>query len=106
MTVRELHQNKLEHLETLLLSPCNEINHREYEAGIKKQQEILATATNLDEEIKYGIYNTVTRKFCFGINETSKTAAMRKLFMLIGKDSYKWRWEAREICRRHTSDKG
>lgn len=45
----------------------------------------------------YGIYNTLSKKFVFGISEPSKKRASKALFNKIGKDSYKWRFEVREI---------
>jgi len=47
----------------------------------------------------YGIYNTVAKKFQFGISEPTKELALKKLFQKIGKDSYKWRFEAREVSK-------
>lgn len=44
---------------------------------------------------RYGIYNTVSKKFVFGISEPSKTKALKALFNKVGKDAYKWRFEAR-----------
>ncbi|MFA6867253.1 MAG: hypothetical protein WCR54_07025 [Clostridia bacterium] len=43
----------------------------------------------------YGIYNTCAKQFQFGIAESTKKKANEKLFKKIGKDSYKWRFEAR-----------
>lgn len=45
----------------------------------------------------YGIYNTIKKEFQFGIDEPTKGKAQRKLFKKIGYDSYKWRFEIREI---------
>ena len=45
----------------------------------------------------YGIYNTVAKKFQFGIKEPSKNKAWKKLFDKIGYDAMKWRFEIREI---------
>jgi hypothetical protein len=47
--------------------------------------------------IMYGIYNTMAHKFQFGIKEPSKTKAMKKLFETIGKDAYRWRFEAKKL---------
>ena len=47
--------------------------------------------------VYYGIYNTMRRKFQFGIRELSKNKARKKLFAIIGKDSYKWRFEVKRI---------
>lgn len=45
----------------------------------------------------YGIYNTCKKEFQFGIKETSKRKAIQLLFVKIGKDAYKWRFEARKL---------
>lgn len=45
----------------------------------------------------YGIYNTRAKKFQFGIRETTKGKAIRKLFEKIGQDARKWRFEARKL---------
>lgn len=45
----------------------------------------------------YGIYNTMKKEFQFGIDEPTEEKAQRKLFKKIGYDSYKWRFEVREI---------
>lgn len=50
-----------------------------------------------NQDISYGIYNTVSKKYCFGIREPSKSKALRKLYDKIGKDAYKWRFEIRKI---------
>lgn len=44
----------------------------------------------------YGVYNNMTRKWQFpSIQEQTASAASRKLYKLIGKDAYKWRFEIR-----------
>lgn len=45
----------------------------------------------------YGIYNTVSKQFQFGIKEPSRTKATKALYDKIGKDAYKWRFEPRRI---------
>jgi hypothetical protein len=45
----------------------------------------------------YGIYNTVTKEFQFGIRAKSKSEARRILFQKIGNDARKWRFVEREI---------
>ncbi|ARW39038.1 hypothetical protein ACO1D4_18915 [Bacillus velezensis] len=52
------------------------------------------------QQTRYGIYSLRSRKFCFGIDEPSKTKAWKALFNKIGKDAYKWRFEARKIRAR------
>lgn len=46
---------------------------------------------------KYGIYNTVAKKFQFGICEDSPMLAEARLFYIIGEDAKKWRFEPRII---------
>lgn len=46
---------------------------------------------------RYGIYNTRKKEFQFGINESSKKKAMKKLFSKIGNDARKWRFVVKEI---------
>ena len=45
----------------------------------------------------YGIYNTIQKEFQFGIKETSKKKAFKKLIDKIGYDAYKWRFIVKEI---------
>lgn len=45
----------------------------------------------------YGIYSTVSKKFVFGISESSKSKAWKALQEKIGDDSRKWKFEARRI---------
>jgi len=45
----------------------------------------------------YGIYNNIKKEFQFGIAESTKQKAQRKLFKKIGNDAYKWRFEVRKI---------
>ncbi|MBZ9633048.1 hypothetical protein [Clostridium sp. FP1] len=40
----------------------------------------------------FGIYNTMKHEFQFGICESSKARAMKRLFEKIGKGAYKWRF--------------
>ena len=51
----------------------------------------------MDNTTRYGIYNSVSKEFQFGINEPSERKAFEKLFKKIGKDAYKWRFEARPL---------
>ena len=52
----------------------------------------------------YGIYNTIKKKFQFDIYEPSKSKAVKKLFEKIGKDAYKWRFEARKLPETRRGD--
>lgn len=45
----------------------------------------------------WGIYSTWSKTFCFGIAAPSKQIARKELFIKIGKDAYKWRFEVRKI---------
>ncbi len=54
----------------------------------------------MSEEIKYktyGVWNSIKEEFQFGIRESSPSKAQKALFDRIGRDSYKWRFEIREI---------
>ena len=48
---------------------------------------------------KYGIYNTVSREFQFGICEDTPMLAEARLFQKIGDDARKWRFEVRQLPR-------
>lgn len=50
----------------------------------------------------YGIWNNIKKEFQFGIKEPTKQKAERKLFLKIGKDAYKWRFEVRRIPEENT----
>lgn len=47
----------------------------------------------------FGMYSTVSKKFVFGIQATSKSKAYKQLFERIGKDAYKYRFEVRKLKR-------
>ena len=51
----------------------------------------------------FGIWSSTSKKFVFGICEPSKTKAWKALRNQIGKDAFKWRFEARKIknCAQH-----
>lgn len=55
---------------------------------------------------KYGIYNTCTKKFVFGIVADNPYKAKKLLFKKIGNDARKWRFEARLIPEHMLDDKG
>lgn len=46
---------------------------------------------------KYGIYNTVTKRFQFDIREDTPMLAEARLFQKIGDDAHKWRFEPRRL---------
>ena len=46
---------------------------------------------------KYGIYNTSTKQFQFGICEDTPMLAEARLFQKIGDDAHKWRFEAKRL---------
>jgi len=46
----------------------------------------------------WGIWNSITKRFVFGIVEATKGRAEREFKRKVGKDTYyKWRYEARRI---------
>lgn len=45
----------------------------------------------------YGIWNSMTKRFVFGIRQPTKGKALRSLRAEIGKDAHKWRYEVRTI---------
>ncbi len=49
----------------------------------------------------FSAYNTVSKKYHFGICELSPREARKALEKIIGKDIYKWRWEIRQIGYYH-----
>lgn len=51
----------------------------------------------INSKSMYGVYNTVTKEFQFGISEPSPQEARTALFNRIGKDAFKWRFEFRKI---------
>ena len=51
----------------------------------------------MDSEKHYGIWNTYKKEFQFGIDEPSKSKALKKLFSKIGNDARKWRFVVKEI---------
>ena len=55
------------------------------------------TYYNGDGTNKWGIYNTVAKKFQFGICEDTPRLAEKKLFSKIGNDARKWRFEVRQL---------
>lgn len=48
---------------------------------------------------KYGIYNTKSKCFQFGICEDTPMLAEARLFQMIGDDARKWRFEAKALPR-------
>lgn len=52
----------------------------------------------MNEEFRYMIYNSMQKEYQFlSICERSIKAARKKLFKLIGYDSYKWRFEVKKV---------
>lgn len=45
----------------------------------------------------YGIYNKRKKEFQFGIKESSKKKARKRLFDKIGNDARKWKFEVKAI---------
>ena len=48
-------------------------------------------------DTKYGIYNTSTKCFQFGISEDTPMLAVARLHQKIGEDAKKWRFEPRPL---------
>jgi hypothetical protein len=48
-------------------------------------------------DVSYGIWNSVTKEFVFGIIERTAGDAEERLFARIGNNARKWRFEARQI---------
>ena len=46
---------------------------------------------------KYGIWNSATKKFIFGIKEDTPMLAEARLFQKIGDDARKWRFQTKII---------
>ena len=46
---------------------------------------------------EYGIWNSVQKRFVFGIKESSKKKAIKALENKVGIDVYKWRYSIRTI---------
>lgn len=51
----------------------------------------------MNESKRYGIYNTVAKSFVYGISEPTERRAIKTLFERIGKNAYKWRYQARVL---------
>ena len=47
--------------------------------------------------IKYGIWNSVSKQFQFGICEDTPMLAEARLYQKIGDDAKKWRFEPRPL---------
>lgn len=45
----------------------------------------------------YGIWNSYRKEWQFGICEPTEIRAYRALFKKIGRDAYKWRFEAKKL---------
>lgn len=48
-------------------------------------------------DTKYGIFNTTTRCFQFGISEDTPMLAVARLHQKIGEDAKKWRFNPRPL---------
>lgn len=53
---------------------------------------------------KYGIFNTATKKFVFGIYEDTPMLAEARLFQKIGDDARKWKFEVRRVSNIPAAD--
>lgn len=54
--------------------------------------------------IKYGIYNTKSKQFQFGISEDTPYLAQARLMQKIGDDARKWRFEVRRLPKTKTEN--
>ena len=54
---------------------------------------------------KYGMYNTVSKSFQFGISEDTPMLAVARLHQKIGEDAKKWRFEPRPLPRESAESK-
>lgn len=54
---------------------------------------------------RYGIWNNMRKEFQFGIDEPTEKRARDKLFKKIGYDSFKWRFEVRDIEKQRNINK-
>lgn len=52
-----------------------------------------------DGTSKWGIYNTYSKEFQFGICEDTPCLAEKKLFKKIGNDARKWRFEVKQLSK-------
>ena len=62
---------------------------------MKKYQH--ADAEKEQNKKRYGVWNSMRKEFQFGIDEPTNKKAQQKLFNKIGYDSYKWRFEIKEM---------
>ncbi|WP_328802001.1 hypothetical protein T3H97_06215 [Paenibacillus sp. LX16] len=53
---------------------------------------------------QWGIWSCWSKKFCFGISAPSAKVARKELYKKIGKDAYKWRFEARKNKTNHEGE--
>ncbi len=97
MTRKQIEINKIKKLEKEIEISKSEKHKNNCLNAIKIINEKIKNMNNLDEEIYYGIYNNISKKFVFGIKEKSKTKATNKLFEMIGKDAYKYRFVVRAL---------
>lgn len=54
---------------------------------------------------KYGIYDCVKKKFCFGICEDTPMLAEARLFQKIGDNARRYRYEARTLKENEENEK-
>ena len=48
-------------------------------------------------DVKYGVYDSTTKKFKFGVCEDSPMLAQARLHFIIGDDAKKWRFQFKPI---------
>lgn len=55
---------------------------------------------------KFGIYNTVAKKFQFGISEDTPMLAEARLFQKLGDDAKRWAFEPRMLPKERKDENG
>lgn len=102
MLLSDVHRNKIKRLENIISTDPSEYNRECAKRGIEKELIILENLKGHDEKIVYGVWSSVSKKFCFGIKAESKNKAYKMLLTKIGTDAYKWRWDIRRITTAST----
>lgn len=54
--------------------------------------------------VKWGIWNSVAKRFQFGIAEDTPMLAEARLFQKLGDDARKWRFEVRQLPKPREED--
>ena len=97
MLLSEKRKNKIKRLEKIITTDTSEYNRDCATKGLERELLLLSSTKEHDRIIFYGVWSRISKKFCFGIKADSKNCAYKKLYSIIGKDAYKWRWEIKEF---------